>query len=274
MKRTSVRVYFLISIAIHLLLVLAWGISEWVFPPAGGDRWEKQDDKALVFELIEVPDYIPQEKPDAESNLLSDKSTRAADMDSRESGVGEPYAVGDFEFKEYEQPSAGPAQPDRERSFEEGKEGESSGYAVLDGKVDYLEEMKANRYEKDSRESIAYKNLLSSADRQGGISFNTYNWDFAPYMLAMKRKVERYLYPPYAFTHMGAISGTNIIRFIVMPDGHIRDLKILDSDAHFSLDRTSVSAIELSAPFLPLPRGFPEDYLEVTAHFAYIVGKR
>ena len=92
-------------------------------------------------------------------------------------------------------------------------------------------------------------------------------------MLAMKRKVERHLFPPYAFTHMGAVSGTNIVRFIVMPDGSIKDVRILRSDTHTSLDLTSVRAIELSLPFLPLPSGFPEDYLEVTAHFSYIVGR-
>jgi TonB family protein len=90
-------------------------------------------------------------------------------------------------------------------------------------------------------------------------------------MLAMKRAVERHLYPPYAFTHMGVISGDNIIRFIVSPDGTISDLRILASDAHFSLDRASVRAIEAAAPFLPLPRNFPEDNLEVTAHFSYSI---
>jgi len=85
----------------------------------------------------------------------------------------------------------------------------------------------------------------------------------------MKRAVERHLYPPYAFTHMGVVSGDNIIRFVVSPDGTIRDLRILDSDAHFSLDRASVRAIEAAAPFLPLPRNFPEEFLEVTAHFSY-----
>jgi TonB family protein len=271
MKRTRVRLYFLISIAIHLSLVLAWGISEWTSPPDGTDRWEEQDDNRLVFQLIEVPSNIPEERPETESNLVSDKDTRAADMYRRDTDIEEPYAAGDFDFKEYEHLSAEKAQPDQQRSSEEEKEGESLEYAMLKRNVDYLQEMRTSRYENDPRESIAYKSLLSGAERQGGISFNTYNWDFAPYMLAMKREVERHLYPPYAFTHMGAVSGTNIIRFIVMPDGHIEALEILESDAHFSLDRTSLSAIELSAPFLPLPHNFPEAYLEVTAHFSYIV---
>ena len=139
--------------------------------------------------------------------------------------------------------------------------------------VDYMEEMRLGRPGGSSRRSAGSDNLLDGAQKQGGISFNTYNWDFAPYMLAMKRKVERHMRPPYAFTHMGAVSGTNIIRFVVLPDGNIRDLEILDSDTHSSLDLTSLRAVELSVPFLPLPGNFPEDYLEVTAHFAYIIDR-
>jgi TonB family protein len=122
-----------------------------------------------------------------------------------------------------------------------------------------------------SGETLGFRNLLSSVGRKGGLSFNTYDWDFAPYMVAMKRAIENHLFPPYAFTHMGLISGTNTVRFTVMSDGHIGGLEILGSDAHFSLDRTSVRAIESSVPFLPLPRDFPEEHLEVTAHFSYVI---
>jgi outer membrane biosynthesis protein TonB len=124
-----------------------------------------------------------------------------------------------------------------------------------------------------SGDGASYRNTRASAERYGGIRFNTYNWDFAPYMLAMKRKVQSHLYPPYAFTHMGMISGTNIVHFVVMPDGSVRDLEIMTSDAHYSLDLASIRAIELSLPFLPLPMGFPEDYLEVTAHFSYVIDR-
>jgi TonB family protein len=119
-----------------------------------------------------------------------------------------------------------------------------------------------------------FRNLLSDAGRTGALSFNTYKWDFAPYMLAMKRAIESHLFPPYAFTHMGLVSGNNVIRFTVMPDGRLKSLELLNSNAHVSLDRTSIRAIEASVPFMPLPRDFPEDYLEVTARFSYVVRNR
>ena len=39
------------------------------------------------------------------------------------------------------------------------------------------------------RKSLSYENLNSNSVDKGGISFNTYNWNFAPYMLAMKKRM-------------------------------------------------------------------------------------
>ena len=164
-----------------------------------------------------------------------------------------------------------PAQGQREEVERRDDEDVLAENALPELELDFTDEMTSERNQEYSREAESTENLLSSASHKGGISFNTYDWDFAPYMLAMKRAVERHLYPPYAFTHMGVVSGDNLIRFVVYPDGTIRDLRILDSDAHFSLDRASVRAIEAAAPFLPLPRNFPEEFLEVTAHFSYSI---
>ena len=89
----------------------------------------------------------------------------------------------------------------------------------------------------------------------------------------MKRRIESNWNPPFAFTHMGAISGTNQYHFRVMPDGRVINLEMLDSNAHYSLDQSSSSAIKSSSPFLPLPISFPEEYLEVTITFSYIINK-
>ena len=70
---------------------------------------------------------------------------------------------------------------------------------------------------------------------------------------------------------LGMVSGINILHFTVQRDGTVHDLTILGSDAHACLDRTSVRAIELSLPFMPLPDDFPEDVLEVTAQFSYTI---
>jgi TonB family protein len=119
---------------------------------------------------------------------------------------------------------------------------------------------------------LAYQQTVSSAANQGGISFNTYDWDFAPYLIRLKKRIERNIYPPPAFTHLG-IGGSNIIRFRISRDGTVTGPEVLGSEGEKALIETSKRAVEVSAPFWPLPEDFPRDYLEVTAKFFYVVNE-
>lgn len=264
MRERTTRIHFVISILFHVALALAWALSEWIFAPDEGGVPEAPSEDRFVFEVVETPDNLRDEDPDRETNLVSDKSTRAADENpvARES-LDIPYSPGEFIFGQLEQPVNQPA----ERVPREAR-GDTPGDLAGAGLAG--DEETAEGYSIPAT-SIDFKNLASSLARQGGVSFNTYDWDFAPYMLAMKRRVERNMHPPYAFTHMGIVSGTNILSFTVLRDGTVKGLRILGSETHFSLDRTSLRAIELSAPFLPLPADFPQDVLEVTARFSYII---
>ena len=236
------------------------------------DAWDQQMEDRLVFEVVEVPDHVPDERPDAETRLVSDRNSRDADLVAEVmDDTRQPYSDGDLRFEAYEQGGAAIDRTDPESRSQPERPSDDAGDLAWIRSIDFLEEMKAGPQHAVPGRTPGQSRVLSSADRRGGISFNTYDWDFAPYMLAMKRKVEQHLFPPYAFTHMGMISGTNVVRFTVLPDGRVRDLVLLVSDAHQSLDLTSLKAIEMSLPFLPLPRNFPEEYLEVTAHFSYLL---
>ena len=60
-------------------------------------------------------------------------------------------------------------------------------------------------------------------------------------------------------------------RFRITRDGQLIGQKILGYEGEKALIETSKRAVEVSAPFWPLPDDFPQDYLEVTARFYYIV---
>jgi hypothetical protein len=111
----------------------------------------------------------------------------------------------------------------------------------------------------------------SQVPDSGGLSFNTYNWDFAPYMLELKEHIYRNIFPPLAFSKLGMIDGDTLLRFKIYPNGELRDLELLSYQGHRSLMETSTFAIKISAPFRKLPADFPEPYLEVTAKFSYII---
>lgn len=261
-KRT--RIPFIASILVHVLLILIWAVTEYVIEPRDRDLPREKEEDGFVFEVIETPDFLPEERPEVPTNLVSDRSTRAADENPMTTGeLDIPYSPGEFIFKTHDRPES-------EMSESGGREIPDDDLGDL-ASADLMGEGDQDRHYRIPARSRDFRNLVSSLTRQGGMSFNTYEWDFAPYMLAMKRRVERNLHPPYAFTHMGLVSGTNILSFTVLRDGTVKGLVILGSDTHFSLDRTSVRAIELSMPFLPLPDDFPEDVLEVTGQFSYIL---
>ena len=268
MRDKKTRTPLIVSIIVHILLLLIWTTTETILERRGrrAPVLEPEPDE-FVFEIIETPDFLPEERPERPTNLVSDRSTQAADenlMTTRDLDI--PYSPGEFIFKTHNEPEPEPEEP-------AGREEPDDNLADIGeiAAVDLMGEGDQDRHYRIPARSRDFRNLVSSLTRQGGVSFNTYKWDFAPYMLAMKRKVERNLHPPYAFTHMGLVSGTTILSFTVLRDGTVTGLVILGSDAHFSLDRTSVRAIELSMPFLPLPDDFPEDVLEVTAQFSYIL---
>lgn len=270
----------MVSIVLHILIVISFGLSGLRFSKQEIPRAETSGADRFAFHVIEVPDEAPVEKPVEPTVMVSDRASRAADRDpGGPDEAADPYAEGKTDIPEFEMraveiaviPEGSEApEPDRGEEVDEEERGDLGVEMRPGGVPDYVADDGDAQPATPAR-PVSFRNLLSRVGRGGGLSFNTYEWDFAPYMLAMKRAIEKHLFPPYAFTHLGLVSGTNVVRFVVMPDGRIESLEVLGSDAHFSLDRTSLRAIESSVPFLPLPKDFPEEHLEVTAHFSYVI---
>ncbi|MBI2951340.1 hypothetical protein HYY27_04555 [bacterium] len=114
-----------------------------------------------------------------------------------------------------------------------------------------------------------FRNEKGGVLQDGDISFSTYDWDFAPYMLRLKERIEAHMFPPAAFSMYGLIDGKNVVRFRIGRDGALLGMEVLGYEGSRALVETSTKAVELSNPFLPLPPNFPEQYLEVTGQFRY-----
>ncbi len=108
-----------------------------------------------------------------------------------------------------------------------------------------------------------------NAELVGEFALSTYEWDWAPYWLTFKRKLERVWNAPPAYSQLGLIHGHTILRFKVRRDGSIFDLEVLRQVGHTSLEQSSVSAIQAVFPFQALPSSFPDEYLEVTIKMIY-----
>ena len=114
-------------------------------------------------------------------------------------------------------------------------------------------------------------NRSHSADELGGVSFSTYNWDFAPYMFYLKQRISQHNYPPAAFMWWGIIEGKTVLQFTIHRDGRLTSMHVLNSEGHESLKETALLAVQSSADFRALPQDFPEDSLVVTGDFRYTI---
>ncbi len=282
------KIALIISILLHLLFLFYFNSlsSIKLFPNDVDELTLEKQEKAprLEFDLVETPDHAQSDVPPENANLVSDKNAIAKDgRMEKDKAPGNPYSEGDLDVKNLPLVNSPPvptstADP-KKHSSENTKELEEDpepGFA--------FEKFSRQQLLKDSQslpqvqqEDInrpLYENREFNAKELGGFSFSTYNWNFAPYMLAMKRKVERNIFPPPAFTRMGLIGGETILRFKVFPNGEVKDLNVLRFSGHPSLKETSVQAILNSSRFKPLPADFPEGFLEVTASFSYYVGRQ
>ena len=246
------------------------------------------ESRPMSFEFVELPHPEPDERPPEATTLRSNRVSRAKDLHDAplpESHL--PYTDGLVQS---------PAQP-RSEVGQQGERGErrmAHARTEVDQNrredaenevvsTDFASSLKLRKtWPPQQPKSALYgrpgapgvlplKNLQSHALEQGGLQLSTYNWEFAPYLAYLKRHIGDHIHPPAAFTQLGLIQGQTRLKFRIMPDGSLADLKVIDFDGSPYLRDTSTRAVELSADFRPLPAHFPEDYLEISALFHYLI---
>lgn len=102
----------------------------------------------------------------------------------------------------------------------------------------------------------------------GDISLNTLEWPWAPWLQRFRRDFVRNWVAPYAY-YLGLIDGYTVVELEVAPDGRMLRLDVLDEKGHESLGQNSVAAFKATAPFRPLPPGFPEPTLVLRIKLIY-----
>lgn len=273
MKINKLSLYIVFSIVVHILLLLLMQLDKNIFFNQQLPETLPSEDR-LVFELIETPD-VKDEIPEVKSDLVSDNNTTASDQIENNLPKNElPFQSGDIALKSFNDNI--PEQKEQKQLTSPQPESISEIMSeIKESKTSFIEDYQSRQeIQKFTSKKPEYNQELSDALEKGGMKFNTYAWDFAPYMLGLKHKVESHINPPFAFSRLGAIDGNTLVRFKIMQDGTLQDVVILGSDAHYSLDNTSTNAIQFAAPFKPLPNNFPEPYLEVTALFSYLIGNK
>ncbi len=245
----------------------------------------------LIFELVETPDDAIQQEPE-NAYLVSDKNALARDEHEGDLEEGEAYSDGEVPHRVFAgDPDAGGQQAAQSEDQQDQQEDEAESEPwnpVLDWAGSYFDSQR--RQARDTRDGessmlqpqigppspqkrftddLDYEQRMTGADARGSISLSTYEWNYASYILHMKKRLKSNIFPPAIFTYMGGISGETTLMFRVWPDGQVTDLSVIEFNGHKTLMETSVTAVEKSSPFRPLPDNFPEDYLELRWTFFY-----
>jgi hypothetical protein len=254
------------SILLHLALLVP-GVRGLV----STDAFEVEEVPVVLppmeFELVSPPERAtPTSRL---SKYLSTVSSAASDQSGENDNSALPKSEGKSPF---------PDTPSASEGAEGGGQGElpplpeemgDLGEAFQRSK--FLDRMSPTRELSLPELSPDFRSESSARASVGGISINTTAWDFAPYLLDLKQRVKQHWIPPLAFTALGAIHGFTKINFRIYPDGRLEALAVVETNGHESLHRSSLNAIKGAAPFRPLPKDFPEEYLEITFGFYYLL---
>ncbi len=87
------------------------------------------------------------------------------------------------------------------------------------------------------------------------VASTTQEFQFPPYLLIVRDKVERNWNPP-----PGAKGAKVKVAFRVLRTGRVGEAKLEESSGNFYFDQAAMRAILASSPFPPLPEGFFKEY--------------
>ena len=281
----KIRKYtIIISILLHVLFFFVAERTVNFRLLGTGDIPEVPNDP-IVFDLgdtekprqvIETIEGQRSDKRSERPEFLSDKNTMARNSEAGENlKQGKPFMAGDLDVPSLPELSR-EGKPDNRDVNKNEKTDEVREELKPDPDTISETEKKVPDLMTDApggtiNNQILYKNILSKVNEVGGFAFNTYDWDFAPYMLELKRRIQSNIFPPIAFSQLGLIDGETLLRFRIYPDGRLENLELLNYKGHKSLMDTSMDAVGISAPFPELPEDFPEPFLEVTGKFIYFI---
>jgi outer membrane biosynthesis protein TonB len=231
-----------------------------VFPE---NKPKPEDAPREIVQNMNENEEVPEQ-----SNLLSDRNSRARNSERTDNTGNTPSSRGNVPLSNL---SPAPSQ----RSFKSFSSKSFSKKALTGETTETPQtpEEANNEEQKQSIETEGSNQMLEqkkfSVEDIGAISLSTYEWEWAPYINAMKNKLERVWYAPTAYYRLGLIHGYTVIRYTVDRSGNMTDMEVLYQEGHNSLEISSVSAIKALFPFLPLPENFPEETLTITVKLIY-----
>lgn len=268
----------IISILLHLVLFWFIGFKNLLAFERDTERESIPEEVTFIFPENKPPEPIQareivqninenDERPD-QSDLLSERNSRARNPDRTDISGDRPLSAGNSPFSNLSGPPS-------ERSFKDFGSKRFSSKALTGESAERPRPETEERGEagQQSSEAEGSNQILDqkkfSVEEVGSISLSTYQWEWAPYINAMKNKLYRVWYAPSAYYELGLIHGHTVIMYTINRSGNLVALEVLNHEGHPALEKSSTDAIQALFPFLPLPDQFPDETLVITAKLYY-----
>jgi len=276
-KRNRILIFaIIISLLLHLAFFYFVDFWGWLLAGSALAEESQPQEVTIVFPENKLKDMNrprevvenvnENEEVPEESNLLSDRNSRARNPERSDNIAETPASRGNSPFSNLSNPETQPYRNFNQRKFSrEALKGETKDTPQQEAEQGEAHE--ASMDSQGSGQTLEQKKF--SVEEMGALTLSTYRWDWAPYINSMKKKLHRVWYPPSAYYMLGLIHGYTIIKFTIDRSGNIIEHKVLKHEGHESLQVSSEEAIKALFPFLPLPVDFPEETLTITAKLFY-----
>lgn len=123
-------------------------------------------------------------------------------------------------------------------------------------------------YDTEVIDATARESLEKEAREGDGVTFSTKDMMYRGYLDMLRQKVESiWSYPPEAAER--GLYGDLIIRFVILKDGSLGEIKVLRTSGYSMLDEAALEALRDGVPYWPLPKGWERASLPITGRFIY-----
>jgi len=275
------RIYFiaiLLSVLLHVFFLFLVNF-DFLLIDWSTDKNPREEEVTIIFPENKPKTIVENinennERPD-KTDLLSDRNSRASNPSMLKNIGNQPMSNGNTPIENLTSP-----EPLEDYSPLFSTKKFSRDALTVDKSASARENLFTERNDKvlsqktksqqfDETTNTILRQQKFSADQLGGLTLSTYSWEWAPYINAMKRKLQQVWYAPAAYSQLGLISGQTTIQYVISREGNLIKYDVLEHQGHESLLKSSVNAIESLFPFKQLPANFPDETLTIRATLIY-----
>ncbi len=158
----------------------------------------------------------------------------------------------------------------------DGRKNPQISYFTVDLKEPLDDESTPNKKRNDNS-STGHENIkdksgktinTKSYEKEDTVNLGNRDTKYYSYLTKLKKNIKQnWQYPKQAYIRKE--EGTAVVKFSIVEDGSLIDIRIITSSGFKSLDTEALNVVKLCTPYTPLPKNFNLSKLNIVANFHY-----